>query len=275
MSANPRALAGTGGPALPLGVQPSALRVVGWCLAVLLIAAALLPLVPRLGATQAALTLEVAGQLRRIDADAVRLAVAGRLNSDPRLTTSGAGFYELDLGAVKAAVEALPWVSRARVERTWPAAVRVHVWEHRPIARWGVGALLSDTDVVFAPATIDADLEALPLLAGPPGQQATVRAAFEALRAQLAETPFVPARLTQDARGAWTAFTADGLEMRLGRGAPTDAVATLAGPVRSALEGRLQEVTYVDLHYINGFAVGWREPDADAARSSGAEGRDE
>ena len=269
MSAEPRLMASASGPAsgtLPLGVQPSALRVVGWGLAVLLIAAALLPLVPRLGATHAALTLEVAGALRRVDADAVRLAVAGRLNDD---------FYELDLGVVKAAVEALPWVARARVERTWPAAVRVHVWEHRAIARWRDRALLSDADVVFTPATIDADLETLPRLAGPEGQQVTVREAFEALRAQLAETPFAPARLTQNARGEWTAFTADGLEMRLGRGVPTDAVAVLAGPVRSALEGRLQEVTYVDLHYINGFAVGWREPHADAARSSSAEGRDE
>lgn len=250
---------------LPLGLQPAALRIVGWCVAVVLIAAALAPLVPRLGApTHAALTLEVAGSLRRVDAEAVRLAVSGRLNSD---------FYELDLGAVKAAVEALPWVARARVERAWPDAVRVHVWEHRAIARWGEGALLSDQNVVFAPEAIPADLQALPRLEGPAEQQAIVRAAFESLRTQLADTPFVPARLTQNARGAWTAWTADGLELRLGRGVPTDAVAMLAGPVRSALEGRLQEVTYVDLHYINGFAVGWREPGPDAARSPGTEGR--
>ena len=251
---------------LPLGVQSSVLRVVGWCLAVLLIAAALLPLVPRLGAAHAALTLEVSGQLQRVSAETVRLAVAGRLNRD---------FYELDLGAVKTAVEALPWVARARVERAWPAAVRVHVWEHRAVARWNEQSLLSDADTVFTPAAIDADLEALPRLSGPEGQQAMVRKAFEALRAQLADTPFAPVRLTQNARGEWTAFTADGLEMRLGRGAPTDAVAMLSGPVRSALEGRLQEVTYVDLHYINGFAVGWREPVADAARSPGAEVRNE
>ena len=264
MSAEPRAMATGGG--LPEGVASPALRVVGWCLAVLLIAAALLPLVPRLGAATAAMTLEVTGELRRLDADAVRGAVAGRLNRD---------FYELDLVAVKAAVEALPWVARARVERAWPAAVRVHVWEHTAVARWGDRALLSDADIVFAPAAIDADLAALPRLVGPDGQQAVVRTAFETLRAQLADTPFVPVRLTQNERGAWTAWNADGLEMRLGRGEPTDAVALLAGPVRSALEGRLQEVTYVDLHYINGFAVGWREPGADAARSPGTEVRRE
>jgi cell division protein FtsQ len=253
---------------LPAAVQPSALRVVGWCLAVLMIAAALLPLVPPLVSSRAPLTLQVSGELQRVSADAVRTAVAGRLNRD---------FYELDLGAVKAAVEALPWVARARVERAWPASVQVHVWEHRAIARWGDRGLLSSADVVFEPPSIDADLEALPRLAGPPGQQAVVRAAFDALRAQLADTPLVPAHLHQNARGEWTAITADGIELRLGREAPTAAVARLAGPVRTALEGRLQEVTYVDLHYFNGFAVGWREPLADDAGSSGvdAAGRDE
>jgi cell division protein FtsQ len=256
------ARAGNGGA----GLQPSVLRVVGWFVSVLMIAAALLPLAPRLAASNAAMTLEVAGDLERVSADAVRLAVSGRLNT---------GFYDLDLAVVKNAVEALPWIARARVERAWPSSVRVHVWEHRAVARWGDRALLSSEDVVFAPDTIPADLAGLPRLAGPEGQQAVVRAAFTALQAQLAETPFAPAHLTQNARGEWTAYTADGLELRLGRGAPTDAVATLAGPVRSALEGRLQEVTYVDLHYFNGFAVGWRQPLGGDARSPAAEVRRE
>lgn len=244
---------------LPVGAQPPLLRVVGWCLAVLMIAAALLPLVPKLGASRAAMTLEISGDLKRIDAEAIRLAIAGQLNSD---------FYELDLARVKAAVEALPWVAHARVERTWPAAVRVHVWEHKAIARWGGQALLSDNDVVFTPATIDADLAGLPRLDGPAGQQTAVRQAFEALRSKLADTPFAPAQLAQSLRGEWTAVTADGIELRLGRGAPTDAVGVLAGPARTALEGRLQEVTYVDLHYFNGFAVGWRQQHGtDAGRS--------
>lgn len=246
----------------------SALRVVGWTLAVLLISFALLPLVPRLGPNRAAVVLEVTGDLARVDADAVRLAVAGHLNRD---------FYELDLATVKAAVEALPWVARARVERAWPDAVRVRIWEHRAVARWNDAALLSDADVVFVPGAMPEDLGALPRLAGPAGRQASVREAFAALRERLADTPFAPVSLAQNERGAWTALTADAVELRLGRGAPTDAVVTLAGPVRSALEGRLQEVTYVDLHYINGFAVGWRDPVADDARSpgGGTEERDE
>ena len=95
------------------------------------------------------------------------------------------------------------------------------------------------------------------------------RKAFIALREKLADTPFVPVALEQNARGAWNARTAEDIELRLGRGAPLDAVARLAGPVRTALEGRLKEVTYVDLHYINGFAVGWRESVGDGAGGLG------
>lgn len=241
-------------------VQSPVLRLLGWCVAVLLIASALLPLVPRLGGPSQALTLEIGGELSRIEPDAVRGIVAPRLNLD---------FYEIDLNAVKAAVEALPWVARARVERAWPATVRVHVREHRAVARWGERSLLSDQDAVFTPASIPDDLADAPRLAGPAGQQTAVREAWEGLRAGLADTPFVPVTVEQNARGEWTARTAEGIELRLGRGAPLDAVARLAGPVRTALEGRLQEVTYVDLHYINGFAVGWREPVGDGAGSAG------
>jgi cell division protein FtsQ len=241
-------------------VQSPVLRLLGWCTAVLLIAAALLPVVPRLGGPRTALTLEIGGDLQRVPAEAVQRIVAPRLNQD---------FYELDLGAVKAAVEALPWVARARVERVWPATIHVDVLEHRAVARWDARALLSDQDIVFTPPVIPADLAGVPRLSGPPGQQAAVREAFALLQAQLADTPFAPVALEQNARGEWTARTAEGIELRLGRTAPLDAVPRLAGPVRTALEGRLQEVTYVDLHYINGFAVGWRESDDGGGAGNG------
>jgi len=275
MRADPRLMNSGAGPRLTISgagamagsalgttsVQSPVLRLLGWCTAVLLIAAALLPLVPRLGGPRSALTLEVGGELQRVAPEAVQRVVAPRLDTD---------FYELDLASVKAAVESVPWVARARVERAWPGTVRVHVQEHRAIARWGERALLSDRDAVFTPPAVPADLAGAPRLAGPDGQQTVVREAYSGLRAQLADTPFAPVALEQNARGEWTARTADGIELRLGRGAPLDAVSRLAGPVRTALEGRLQEVTYVDLHYINGFAVGWRESHRDGARSHGA-----
>jgi cell division protein FtsQ len=233
---------------MPAPAQPVALRMLAWCVAAAMIAAALLPLAPRLGSSAAPLTLAVEGDFRRVTPEEVRAAAAPALNTD---------FYGLDLAAVRARVETLPWVAAARVERMWPGTVRVSVREHWPYARWGEHALLSQDGAVFTPAAGQAP-DGLPELAGPDGQQLAVRDAFETLREKLAGTDFVPRALSQNARGEWTAVTHDGIELRLGRGAPEQSVALLAGPVRTALAGRLQEVAYVDLHYINGFAVGWR-----------------
>ena len=236
--------------------QPGVTRMLLWCVSVALIASALLPLVPRLAGSRAPVTLEVAGQLSRVEAGQVRARIAPLVGVD---------FYALDLAGVKAAVEAMPWVARARVERAWPASVRVSLWEHQAYARWGDKSLLSTENVVFTPPALDDELAALPRLSGPKGQEPAVRAAWEVLSQQLAQTPFAPTGLAENERGEWTATTADGIELRLGRGAPLDAVARLSGPVRTALEGRLQEVSYVDLHYFNGFAVGWRDDRGEGA----------
>ncbi len=244
--------------------QAPVLRLLGWCAAMFLIAGALLPLVPQLTSPGAPLRLEISGEFAHVQPELVRAALTGQLNVD---------FYRLDLGAVKAVVESLPWVAAARVERAWPATVRVHVQEHTPYARWGAASLLSESGVVFTPLARDLP-EGLPQLTGPDGQQAAVREAFEILNEQLAGTPFVPRSLARDARGEWTAVTADGIELKLGRGAPLETVARLSGPVRVALEGRLQEVAYVDLHYINGFAVGWRSGRAGGGAGAAALAQD-
>lgn len=244
------------------------LRMLGWCTAGALILAALLPQLARLGPVHTPATLEVQGEFRFLAPEAVRQELAGQLDID---------FYDLDLEGLRQRVEQLPWVARARVERIWPATVRVEVDEHQPYARWGADALVSQDGTVFTPG--GPLPTGLPMLDGPPGRAQAVREAFEALRARLAQSSFVPVRLSLSNRGEWTAWTAEGIELRLGRSpdgeAPLVAAATLAGPAQRALEARLQEVAYVDLHYIHGFAVGWRDRGAGDSRDPGTEVRRE
>ena len=166
-------------------------------------------------------------------------------------------FGDLDLGAVKLAVETLPWVSRASVERVWPATVRVRAWERVPFARWSDGALL-DTDArVFTPSASEVP-DGLPQLSGTAGHEAIVAEMFRALSARLIQSSFPLQALAQDARGEWNARTANGVELRFGREDPQDKLDVLLGAAEHALKDRMADVKYVDLRYTNGFSVGWQ-----------------
>lgn len=174
-------------------------------------------------------------------------------------------FGALDLVAAKQAVEALPWTSRASVERVWPATVRVRIWERIPFAHWGDGALLDSDARVFTPAA-DEVPDGLPQLAGPDGKAAEVAQMFRTLSGELAPSAFPLQGLTQDARGEWAGRATDGVELRFGRTDPEDKVEMLLGPAERVLKNRMNEVKYVDLRYTNGFSVGWQDPSKSATK---------
>lgn len=207
------------------------------------------------GGGRAVSHLQVEGAFQHVKPEAVRAAVLEQL---------GDGFVALDLDVVRNAAEKLPWVARARAERIWPADVRVRIWERVPAARWGEKELLSTDAVAFAPAASDLD-PALPQLSGTAGHEREVMETFKGLSERLSDTPFALTRLSLDPRGEWTARTKGGIDLHLGREKPESKIDTITGPLTRALGQRLQEVSYVDLRYSNGFSVAWRTPAPSAA----------
>jgi cell division protein FtsQ len=198
--------------------------------------------------------LQVEGPFKHIQPEMVRAAVATQLTD---------GFLAMNLDAARASVEQLPWVEQARVERVWPGDLRIHVWEREPFSRWGEKGLLSTEAIAFTPATKEIP-EGLPQLSGPPGHEKEVMDAYKQLSQRLAATPLPLVRLNMDMRGEWIAYSASGIELRLGQGQPESKLDTITGPMLHALGPRLAEVNYVDLRYTNGFAVAWRAPVAAA-----------
>jgi cell division protein FtsQ len=188
----------------------------------------------------------------------------------------GTRLFDLDLMALRARVEALPWVASARVSREWPDAVAIAVVERRPVAHWGQRSLLDSEGHIFTPPVADlddADTVALPRLAGPDARVDDVRLAYAQLSAALTDGPFALAGLTLDARGAWSAQARSGIALRLGHDDPVALAPVLNGNVTHSLTPRMESVAYVDLRYPNGFAVGWRDGSAtalDATRATGA-----
>ncbi len=191
--------------------------------------------------------LELEGSFDKVDPDKLR-------DSLKQLLTAGAAAPQME--QVKAQLEQLPWIARARVERAWPGVVRVRIWEHEPFARWN-DALLSTEGKVFT-VPVDEMPIGLPQLSGPDGRQREVRDAYDRLGAALASTGFAPVALSLSERGDWVARAADGVELRFGRGELDEQISFITGPVRQALNEKRSEVQYVDLHYSNGFAVGFK-----------------
>lgn len=202
--------------------------------------------------------LAVSGAVRHVTPDEVRGALATALDTH---------LFELDLVALRQAIETLPWVAHAQVSRIWPSRLMVRITEREVLARWGERQALSTEGVVFTPGRQPLP-GGLPQLDGAPGREREVMRVYGALVDRLSETPLALAGLSEDARGEWTATTRQGVILKLGRTAPLDQAVRLKDIVLPALAGRLEQVHHIDLRYDNGFAVGWRDPAAHPAPAS-------
>lgn len=192
--------------------------------------------------------LVVEGTFQRVAPIQVEAAVADGLK---------AGFLTVDLGALRARVEALDWVDRANVGRRWPDTLIVRVTEHQAAARWGDSGLLNVRGELFTEHSQHAFPE-LPSLAGPRGSERDVARRYLAVRGKLVEAGLALDSLSMDERGSWRLVLGGGQEIRLGRRDIDERLYRFFDVVAPALAVELPSVEYVDLRYTNGFAVGWR-----------------
>lgn len=207
---------------------------------------------------------EVGGQFQRVAPLQIEEVVA---------PFRGSGFLSVDLDALRAALETIPWVDRARVERKWPNGVRVFITEHVAAARWGEKGLMNTRGELFLTDARHIPQE-LPQLVGPQGTEGQVARLYLDSYPHLLGVGMRLSRVELDARGAWQLTLGNGVIVRLGRQdvpARLERFIAVASPVVAA---RAAEVSYVDLRYSNGFSVGWNVPtrvarDAEEPRADG------
>jgi cell division protein FtsQ len=190
------------------------------------------------------------GELTRVDAQAVQDRLAGRLAGN---------FFGVNLDQVRQLVGELAWVRTVEVRREWPDRLVVRIEEHRPLARWTGGRLVSEHGELFEGA---ADT-ALPQLAGPPGSEREVTRRYLAMRERLAAIGVEPVQVTLSPRHAWQARLSNGLVLALGRdqarSSVEDRLARFVAAYPHIVASLNQRLDYVDLRYPNGFAI--RVPD--------------
>jgi cell division protein FtsQ len=192
----------------------------------------------------------VAGRFQRVQPLDVEKAVRGALRGD--------GMVAVDLARIARAVEAIPWVDRASVARSWPSGLHVQVIEQRPVARWGEAGLVNTRGEVFVQDAQHIPAE-LPQLMGPPGFEAEMTARCLAAQQRLEQGGLRLTRMSLDERGAWDLTFDNGIALRLGREDVDERFERFLVAAVRIVMARAAEIEYVDMRYANGFAIGWRQ----------------
>ncbi len=202
--------------------------------------------------------INVQGDLGYISQQAVQQRIAPYVS---------ASFFSIDLAALRAELESMPWISRAEVRRVWPDQVLIRLEEQLPIARWGDAALLNNQGQAFAPREL-ANYGHLPLLQGPQRAQEQVMQQYQVLSQMLRPLGFSITRLELRERGSWFLSTAQGVELLLGRDHLVEKMHRFVAIYEKTLKDQLANIASVDLRYPNGLAVAWRIPPAPAAAAA-------
>lgn len=169
-------------------------------------------------------------------------------------------FFTVNLDAVRAAFEKLPWVRKASVRRRWPGGLELNIEEHVAAARWkhadGAEARLVDSEGdVFAAASS----AKLPLFIGPEGSAPEILARYHELSELMTGIGRQPQSVVLSPRQAWQVRLDDGVLIDLGRDEAKSPVrerlARFLAAYREVGEKLRSKAEVVDLRYPNGFAV--------------------
>lgn len=166
------------------------------------------------------------------------------------------GFFSVDVDAVTAAVNALPWVDTVEVRRVWPDTLHVTVKEQVALARWRDQALVNVWGELFSPA-LESFPEGMVELRGPDNSVASMAHQFSLFNQSLEQAGLNMKRIVLSQRQAWELELNDGVTVVLGR---SDMEKRLQRFVKfySPLLAAAEKVRRIDMRYTNGFAVQWR-----------------
>lgn len=184
-----------------------------------------------------------------------------RANVAPRLVGT---FYSIDLGTVRTAFEAVPWVRRAVVRREFPNHLHVVLQEHQAVAYWGgegESRLINSFGEVFEANVGEVEQDSLPRLHGPDGRSAEVLTMYRMLVPMFAQLQLPLDQLELSSGGSWRARLDTGAALELGRGGVVDISARVRRflstltQVTARYTRHASAVESADLRHENGYAL--------------------
>ncbi|WP_444919712.1 cell division protein FtsQ/DivIB [Microbulbifer sp. CnH-101-G] len=168
-----------------------------------------------------------------------------------------AGFFSVDIRAMRTALVEQPWITRVSISRRWPKGVVVEVTEAQPLAVWGHDRLLVASGALL-PRPAQMQVGTLPELAGDEELVGQIMSQYQALAGLLTTRDMEVKRLSFDDLSGWHLELMSGIELKLGHEALLERVNRFLTLSRGLLEPYLQKVAEVDTRYGNAVAVQWK-----------------
>lgn len=169
-------------------------------------------------------------------------------------------FFELNVDKVHEDIEALPWVYKVSVRKEWPDTLRVYVVEQTAVAKWHDDMLLNPFGGSFQTKAPE-ELQGLPMLFGPGGSEKAALEGYRSMQELLQSSGLRIVELSLSERFAWQLRLHNDINLNLGR---TEFMGRLQRfiDVYPLLIKENKAVSYVDLRYDTGLAVGWKKADS-------------
>ncbi|AUX92385.1 cell division protein FtsQ [Mixta gaviniae] len=197
-----------------------------------------------------------------------RLVVTGKThyttNDDIRQAILSLGapgtFMSQDVNVIQQQIERLPWIKQVSVRKQWPDELKIHLVEYVPVARWNDLHMVDAEGKSFSVPANHIGKETLPLLYGPEGNEQDVLDGYRQMSTVLAASKFSVKAASMTARHSWQLVTGDDVRIELGRSDNMKRLKRfieLWPMIQQQAAADNKRVSYVDLRYDSGAAVGW------------------
>lgn len=165
------------------------------------------------------------------------------------------GFFNVNVEIINQTLLEEPWVRSVTVKRVWPDSITVYIKEQVAVALWRDQGLINDEAELFTPE-VNTYPENLPRLSGPDGTNAQVLDTYRYIEGILPEA-FKIRELILSERRAWEARFENGVTLLLGRSDLKKRIERFSKHVPSELGNRMDNISYIDIRYTNGFSILW------------------
>ena len=169
-------------------------------------------------------------------------------------------FMSQDVNIIQQQIERLPWIKQVSVRKQWPDELKIHLVEYVPVARWNDVHMVDADGVSFSLPASHIGKETMPMLYGPEGSEKEVLAGYHSMSDVLKANKFTLKVASMTARRSWQLVTSDDIRIELGRGEPMKRLnrfIELYPALQQQGQAEHNRISYVDLRYDSGAAVGW------------------